>query len=475
VEIKKFQDRVFSILKEMLPAGASIGVAVSGGADSVALLRTLRALAGQVGWKLIALHVNHKLRGAESDEDARFVQQLAAELGCFCEIAEIPLPGTANLEQEGRLARNTWFREMIRRHSLHKVAQGHTLSDQAETVLFRLLRGTGGAGLSGIRPATPDGFVRPLLHFTRQEARDYLRALGQPWREDSSNQSLAFDRNRLRLELLPALARDWNPQIEGTLAAMANWARAEEDFWAPVVADLAARHITSPEGAQLCTTDALTSLPLAAARRLVRHAIGLVRGDLHFIDFCHVERILALALQTEGSGRLQIPGVDVMRSFNWLRFASPGTYSRDRRTSSPAPIPGQIPLPGGLSTLSLQLSDANCSYNGMVDCLDRDLLPGPLELRTWQPGDQYQPVTSSAPVKLKTLFQEARVPLWDRNWWPVLAAGEAIVWTRQFGVAAEFSTGSSTQSVVSVEEIADPPKTSSPGKHPEPGFMRLLD
>jgi tRNA(Ile)-lysidine synthase len=361
-------------------------------------------------------------------------------------------------------------------HNLHKVAQGHTQSDQAETVLFRLLRGTGTAGLSGIRPATSDGFVRPLLTLTRQDTREYLQNIAQPWREDSSNQNFTFDRNRIRLELLPALSRDWNPQIETALAHLAHWALAEEEYWEAVIAELATRHLSGSHPAQLCTVDILAALPLASARRLIRHAIGLVRGDLQSIEFAHVERIIALASQNEGSGRLQIPGVDVMRSFNWLRFAPPGTYSRDRRTSSPAPIPGKITLPGGLSTLLLQLRDGNCSYNRVVDCFDRDRLPESLELRTWQPGDQYQPVSRAAAVKLKSLFQESRTPLWDRNWWPVLAAGKAIVWTRQFGVAAEFAAGPSTRNAVVVEEIAShASKTSLPEKHLEPGFVRLLD
>lgn len=449
-----FHQRIAVATHEMLPPGIRIGVAVSGGADSVALFRTLRALSPERQWTLVVLHVNHKLRGEESDQDAQFVQQLAANLGSFCTIAELPLSHSGNLEQEARLARNNFFCESMQTHNLHKVAQGHTRSDQAETVLFRLLRGAGSAGLSGIRPTTKDGFVRPLLNLTRHEAREYLHNIAQPWREDSSNQSLAFDRNRIRLELLPALAQGWNPQIETTLASLADWARAEEDYWDPVIASLAAQHLTTAHHAQLCTTAALTALPLAAARRLVRHAIGLVRGDLQSIDFAHVEKILALAAQSEGSGRLQIPGVDVMRSFDWLRFAPPGTYSRDRHSSSPVLIPGEIPLPGKLSTLLLQLRDSNCSYNSVVDCLDRDLLPPSLELRTWQPGDQYRPASRIAAVKLKTLFQEARIPLWDRNWWPVLAAGEDIVWTRQFGVAARFAATPSTRSAVVVTEVA---------------------
>ena len=110
-----------------------------------------------------------------------------------------------------------------------------------------------------------------------------------------------------------------------------------------------------------------------------------------------------------------------------------------------------------------------------MNCLDRERLPGSLELRTWQPGDQYQPVSHGAAVKIKTLFQEARVPVWDRSWWPVLAAGSTIVWTRQFGAGAEFAAGPSTHTAISVKEVAaEASKSSLPGKHLEPGIVRLL-
>lgn len=443
----------------MIPPGARVGIAVSGGADSVALLRALAALAASRDFTALVFHMDHDLRGAESEADARFVAALAAELGLFCKINKSPLPAQGNLEQEARDARYQWLRECTIMHNLDRVALGHTRSDQAETVLFRLLRGSAGAGLAAMRPITAGLWIRPLLDLTRADTRAYLHNLAHPWREDSSNLDLSFDRNRLRLELLPNLAQSWNPAIERTLSHTAEWARAEEDYWAAIIAPLAERLLQPlDENAVAVEAAALATLPLAAGRRLVRHAIERVRGSLRDIGFAHVEQILALAAPSLGSARIQIPGLDAMRSFEWIRLAPPDSYSGARDFRLPVSIPSETRLPESHSTLGLQVDHEDYRYNGEVVCLDRDRVEAPFTLRTWLPGDRYTPVGALAPLKLKSLFQQHRVPLWERRTWPVLVAGpdEAIVWTRYFGPAAGCAASATTRSALHVVERPSP-------------------
>ena len=443
----------------MFPRGARVGVAVSGGADSVCLLRLLHELAHSWDLELTVLHLDHGLRGDESRADAAFVEALASELGCRFLLREASIDPAANLEQAAREARLAFFRGAIREQNLAAVATGHTCDDQAETVLFRFLRGSGTAGLAGIRPVTGNGIVRPLLETSRVEIETWLRERAFAWREDSTNSSAAFARNRIRHGLLPQLERDWNPAIRDTLCQTAEWARAEEAYWDAEV-DRRSSCLIEANGFVLCNVEHLVSMPVAVARRVVRRSMARVKGDLRGIDFGHVEAILRMARDTEGHGRIQAPGIDVFRSFNWLRFGPivPDAIA-DRNFRVEAPIPGVALAPLAGIELSLELIDTpngfdpdGYVYNENMGWLDRVRLSDSLVLRNWRPGDQYQPVGRSRAEKIKTLFQEFRIPIWERRHWPILLDGDAIVWARRFGAAVEFAAGTGSVSVLQIRE-----------------------
>jgi tRNA(Ile)-lysidine synthase len=447
----------------MFEPGQTAGVAVSGGADSVCLLHVLRELAPHWGLRLRVLHLNHGLRGAESDADAEFVRNLALQFDFSFALREADLSAIAgNLEEAAREARLAFFRDEISAGAVDCVATGHTRSDQAETVLFRFLRGAGTAGLAGIRPVTQSGLVRPLIAVERSEIEEYLRTRGIRWREDSSNRCLEFARNRIRHELLPSLAGGWNPAIVHALTQTADWALAEENYWEAEIDRLAAAHFQVENGFVLLRTPCLRDLPLAAARRLIRRAMEIVKGSLAGIEFAHVNAVLDLADAVEGHGRLQTPGLDIIRSFEWLRFAklavAPGLETRNY--SFLVALPAVIPIPGEPFAISLELieksgdleTDASVYNNKMVS-IDQERLSGSLVLRNWRPGDQYRPWSSSGEQKIKTLFQEYRIPLWERRHWPVLTDGASIVWARRFGPAANVVVGPGTRRFLAIQEI----------------------
>ena len=435
-----------------------VGVATSGGADSVCLLHVLGELSDRYRIALSVVHLDHGLRGEESRADAAFVSDLAARLGLSFHLRTLDLSSAGgNLEQEARRARLALFAELIAAGEVDRVATGHTRSDQAETVLFRFLRGSGGAGLSGIRPVTAEGLVRPLIAIDRDQVVEYLTARGIPWHEDSSNRSPDFARNRIRQDLLPQLAREWNPAIAETLAHMADWAAEEEAYQAAETDRLAAGHLQGSPSAVTIRADALAALPRAAARRLVRRAIEQVKGDLRTVGFDHVEAVLALAADPEG-GHADLPGVAVCRSFDWVRFSFPETTCEWRVT---VPIPGSVAVPGTELSISLEIVDkmetsgpSDCVYNIEMGCLDWKRLPGFATLRNWQPGDRYQPMGASGESKLKDLFQRARIPVWERSGWPILETDAQIVWSRRFGAAAWCAAGPDTPVVLRVREAA---------------------
>lgn len=451
----------------MFQTGQRVGVAVSGGADSVCLLHVLFELAPRWNLHLSVLHLDHQLRSEESSQDARFVEELAGKLGLPFSLGRVDVAAVArergeNLEQVARNERRRFFLEFLQSGGADRIALGHTRSDQAETVLFRFLRGSGTAGLAGIRPVTQDGFVRPLLGIDRAAVEQFLRERNIVWREDSSNASLDFARNRIRRELLPMLARDWNPAIAEMLAHTADWALEEEGYWKQEIDRLAAEHITVKPPAVFLRVDALSQLPAAAARRLVRRAIEIVKGDLRGIDYGHVAAVLKLASQQDGDGRLQVPDVDVYRSFEWLRLAPPGMDRLENRNFRlPAPVPGTVPLPGGSLAVLIELIEnkkatesADSRYNRLMDWLDWDRISGALEVRNWRPGDQYRPVGHTGEEKLKFLFQQARVPLWERRSWPVITHGDEIIWSRRFGPAASLIATPESRMLLRIQETS---------------------
>jgi len=450
----------------MFQTGQRVGVAVSGGADSVCLLHVLFELASRWNLHLHVLHLDHQLRGEESREDARFVEQLAAELGLAFSQAQVDVGQLAqargeNLEEAARNERRGFFDEFLRSGLLDRIALGHTRSDQAETVLFRFLRGSGSAGLAGIRPMTTDGFVRPLIGVERAQIEQFLRERNIAWRHDSSNACLDFARNRIRHDLLPMLQHEWNPAIAEMLTQTADWALEEESYWEAEIDRLAAQFLTAKPPIVLLQIRPLANLRVAAARRLVRRAIQLVKGDLRGLDFSHVTAVLRLASQTEGDGRLQVPGVDVYRSFEWLRLAPPGVDNLENRNFRlPASIPGRIPLPAGGTIILLELIEnkpvtelCDSRYNKAVHYLDWDRISGALEVRNWRPGDQYKPLDHSGEEKIKQLFQRARIPLWERRSWPVITSAERIIWARQFGPEASLAATQHSRVLLKVQEV----------------------
>ena len=209
----------------------------------------------------------------------------------------------------------------------------------------------------------------------------------------------------------------------------------------------------NPETVYLQTAPLLT-LATASQRRLLRRAIERIRGNLRAIDFSHVESIRCLTLSSQGSGRIQIPGIDVYRSFDWLRLSPPGYDARiERDFEKPLAIPGLTLDTERHLTIEVKLVNPSSVYNNDVGGVDRDKCSNSLVLRNWRPGDHYQAQGRSSADKIKTLFQEFRIPLWERRNWPVIVQGKSILWARKFGVASEFAAGPNSRQVLRIREI----------------------
>lgn len=428
----------------MFGPGARLGVAVSGGADSVAMLHMLLDL----DWRLsiTVLHLNHGLRGEASDADAAFVEALAARLGFPCAVERLRLDAeAANLEEIARRARLDFFSRMRGAHGLDRVATAHTMSDQAETVLFRFLRGAGTTGFSAILPVTAEGLVRPLIETSRQQVLAYLAARKIEWREDRSNADARFSRNRIRHGLLPQLAREWNPGLAATLSHTAAVANDERLYWKEQVR-AAWQRLTRPHPRGIVLVGSVAAgEPRALLRHVIRAAIEEVKGDIHRIGFEHVETILRMLLSGEPR-RTRIPGIEATHWRDSIFLAAPFVPYCSEVTES------GIEIPGAGERVRVVLEQCGYNEDAWTDrnALDADRAAGPLVVRNWNQGDAYRPMNYRSVQRVNDLFQSARIPLWDRHNWPIITRGGPIVWTKRFGASAEAGCTKGTRRVLRV-------------------------
>jgi len=483
---------------DLLKPGDRIGVAVSSGADSVGLLRLFLELRHELGIVLSVVHFNHKLRGPESDEDEKFVADLARthKLELHVSSGDVAVEAEANhlsIETAAREMRYAFFRELQEQDSsgsrrLDAVATGHTLDDQAETVLMRILRGTGTHGLGGIYPIVTleeeladeasAKVIRPLLTIRHHELEAYLGEIGQPWREDSSNQNLHHTRNRVRHLLLPLLEREFNPAVTATLSELAEIARAEGDYWENEVSGWmgTAIHWSEPDWAR-CHAPAgsllqlqphnpelqkrllepgplamnvsvdllwLLSEPLAIQRRAIK-AVGDTAGFP--LEFKHIEEIVRFAVDENNSGKqLSLPlSWKVVREPEALIFLTPDLRTQERVPSGyeySFALPGRAIVPeAGLvieavQVLPGQLQDSD--GDGFDRLLDASLVSNPLRVRNWRAGDRFWPVHTKAPKKIKELLQEKQITGPERRAWPVVVSGDEIIWVHGLPAATQF-------------------------------------
>jgi tRNA(Ile)-lysidine synthase len=469
VPVERLQQAVLEYIRkhELLKAGDRVGVAVSGGADSVALLRLLLELRKEVGLVLSVVHFNHKLRGSESDQDERFVAELAQrhklELRCQSgDVAAHAAEKHLSLETAAREMRYQYFRQLLLESRLNRIATGHTLDDQAETVLLKIVRGAGGRGLAGIYPQlsvtssqqapSPETFIiRPLLRTKRRDLEAYLRALGQDWREDKSNRDLRHMRNRVRHGILPRLERYLNPAVREAFAETAEIARSEEEYWEKEVARVLPRVWDPKDAGGVLSLSVLADLPLALQRRLVRAASESLGMRL---DFHHVEEVLALGSAHVGPAKsTTLPdGWVVLRNRDELRFELQSDTPRKVDYEYRLPVPGSVEVLETESRFEVVLVSGNAAegYNP-EDLLDRALLASDLRVRNWRAGDRFWPAHTKCTKKIKELLQERRVAGLERNLWPVVVSGSDVVWVRGFPASRQLRPRS--QEAVLIREV----------------------
>jgi tRNA(Ile)-lysidine synthase len=388
-------------------------VALSAGPDSTALLAALAALrdVGEVA-AVAALHVDHGLRPG-SDEDAACAEANCARLHVPFESAKVTV-GPGNVQAAARRARYAALRDAATRHGATRIATGHTRTDQAETVLLRLLRGAGARGLAGI-PARRGAIVRPLLDRSRAEGLSYLEALGLSWRDDPTNATPRFARNRLRLLLWPALT-SMAPAAERALSRTADLVRADERALSRRARELVPHGVAVP-------LVALRAEPVAVRRRVVRRLWRNAMGSASSLELKHVEAVLSLSRRRR-PGRTALPkGLEARSRYGLLELGAP-LVPRSPPAALEVPRPGRYRVPGSDRSVEIAIRDPGA-------------LLWPLSLRARRPGDRFRPDGGRGSKKLKAWLIDRKIPREERDALLVLAEGDRVVALPELSVVAD--------------------------------------
>ena len=447
----------------LLRAGDTVVAAVSGGADSIALLDILCSLE-ELRLRIVVAHLNHMLRGVDSDGDASFVRDMAQRYDLPFELQSVDvyrfsMENGLSLEEGGREARYAWFDDIAARTGADAIALGHHADDQAETVLMRLLRGAGTSGLSGMSAGVGSRYVRPLLCATRVEIEDYLKERGIPFRTDGSNSDTRFLRNRIRHELLPYL-KTFNPSISDRLIATAQILSADEALLESLTDRAFDRLALSANDGIKLDIAGLLSEPRGLRFRVYRRAIRATKGNLLRMALKHLQMIDELASSPKANSHADLPGnVKVAKCYQTLSITS-GTA--DSRTELPELViegPGVYPLHGN-RTLSICIGRPPGSWKDLPPwkaCFDPDAAPFPWIVRTFRAGDRFVPLGMTGSKKLKDFFIDMKIPPRDRRTVPLIVCNDRIIWIAGLRVAADARLKDRAKAAIAAEVLVHQP------------------
>ncbi|MSO56346.1 MAG: tRNA lysidine(34) synthetase TilS [Acidobacteria bacterium] len=463
----------------LLPRDTRVVVALSGGADSVALLLVLKEIAAAEGFQVAgAAHLNHQLRGDAADADEAFCRRLAAGLDIPLDVEREAIAARAraagvSLEQAAHDARHQFFARAAARAGASVVAVAHTRNDQAETFLLRLLRGAGPRGLGGMHPRS-GVVVRPFIDTARREVRAFLQARQHPFCEDATNDDRAIPRNRVRHELIPFLETRFSPGIVDVLDREAAIARDDAEYLDEAAAAASEQLISSTAAGVELQVEAVLAQPPAIARRVIRLAQQIASGG-RFMGFEAVDAVLAFAV-SKSAGPLDLPGHRANRRGAALVLTKSLPRLRRRRHGAAGPdelrphfsyaldIPGQVQVPEAacaifadigvvpsgqsaaqLWTLAGRSNEAIIEAGGLL---------GPLSVRNRQPGDRLRPLGLRGRKTLQDLFVDAKIERAERDVTPVIvdSAGQ-IIWVAGHAVAEEFRVTDGTKAVVILKRL----------------------
>ena len=419
----------------MVKSGDRIVVAVSGGPDSVCLLNILFQLRKPLNANLIVAHLDHGLRPNEDEKETEFVANLTRRLNlslAYDKVNNLTKAHGTTIEEKAREIRYQFLTKVLDEYHAQKVALGHNMNDQAETVLMHILRGTGPTGLSGIPPIRENRFIRPLINITRDEIQTYLKQKDMPFMMDSSNLEKRFLRNKIRLELIPLLL-NYQPMLIEHLGELAFLCRQEDQFMVEeAIKVLEMMILDSSEHSLDLSLTTFKSFSIPLQYRIIRQAIKRVKGNLRRIDIGHIKAVMDLANKERPQIKINLPeNITVKKIYERLRF-SLGVEIETGNFSYYIKNMGRFQIQEINQTISLEeISKKDFllpSPSSREAFLDLDMFHWPIRVRNFRAGDRFIPLGLSGFKKLKDIFIDNKIPTEERKKIPILENGNDIVW-----------------------------------------------
>jgi tRNA(Ile)-lysidine synthase len=444
----------------MLAMGEMVVLAVSGGVDSMVLLSLLLRLRAQYRTSLHVAHLDHGLRGTESADAAVFVQRQ-------CEAYQVPATITTadggtlrnrpggSVEAAARDLRYRFLERVADERGATRIALGHHRDDQAETMLMNLLRGSGVRGLGGIPPVR-GRIIRPLIECSREEIEGFARSEGIPYVEDSSNQVLSYSRNRIRLELLPVLAKRYNPRVAEALASAATILEAEDALLTAMTEEHLPALVLSRSSRELVlSVPGTVALPTALRRRIIRRSAQLLRGDRPGLSFQQTVALERLLFSESATGAVHAGGgIRATKAGDRMILSLGENEARESVRSFSLAVPGQTAVPEFSLNLQTDILEHWTIDQLAVDpwtaLLDGDRAGRELLVRGWEPGDRFIPLGMSGHKKLQDFFVDVKVPRHERWTVPLVVAGRDIAWIVGFRVDERFKVTDSTRRILRI-------------------------
>ena len=441
----------------MLDTGDTVLVAVSGGADSVAMLHALHTQSDELRITLHVAHLNHGIRGEESDADEQFVRGLAERLGLPITVERVSVPEIraemrAGEEEAARAVRYRFLQKTAAELGCGKIAVGHTADDRAESVLLNIVRGTGIEGLGSIRPVNGN-VVRPLIDTWRSEVEAYIAENGLEYRIDASNLDTAYARNRVRHELIPLIESGFNPQVKQALVRLAEIAASQNDLMERLAENAAvAAAYGSSFDARL-----LAELPDALQRQIVRAEIERVKGDLADVTFEQIGRVIE-ALRSGEDFTIALPTGDIYaeRRGSDFRIGPRETPPKIEPFDRPISVPGKTEAPEVGLTIFVEVLESveTTQVRPNVALIDAGKLRGALRVRNARPGDRIKPFGMRGTKKLQDVFVDAKIAQAERARAAVVVDDEKLLWVVGVIASDDARVTDSTRKIIRLSATA---------------------